>query len=140
MQKRKKQGRKYPPRPVITSADPQEREKWYRAADPAAPLDPRQFAGGVIQHPETGLYQCWISTNGLDVICVSAYRQQGPAQTDLKALKALISSGEIYDEEKTATLFEELRKHSDEKPRPLPDDLVREITRAILRAVVDKKP
>ncbi len=137
MQKRKKQGRKYPVRPVITSADSQEREEWYEAADPAAPLDPRQFAGGVIQHPETGLYQCWISTNGLDVICVSAYRQQEPAKADLKAIKALVSRGDIYDEEKTAALFEELKQRSDEKPRPLPDDLVRQITRAILRAVVD---
>ncbi len=139
MQKRKNQRRKYPQRPVITPANTQEYEEWYRAADSSAPLKPLQFAAGVIQHPDTGFYQCWISTNGLDVTCVSANYQKESAEANLRALKSLISSGDLYNEEKTASMFKKLEQNSDEKPRPLPDDLVREITRAILRAVVDKK-
>jgi hypothetical protein len=139
MQRRKKQGRKYPQRPVITSTNPQEREEWYQAADSTAPLEPLQFAAGVIQHPDTGFYQCWLSTNGLDVTCVSANYEKKSAEANLRALKSLITSGDLYNEEKTAAVFEKLEQNSNEKPRPLPDDLVREITRAILRAAVDKK-
>jgi hypothetical protein len=139
MQRRKKRGRKYPSRPVITPTTPQEFEAWYRAADSDAPLEPLQFAAGVIQHPDTGFYQCWLSTNGLDVICVCANYQEEAAEANLTLLKSLISSGDLYNEEKTAAVFEKLGQNSDEEPLPLPDDLVHEITRAILRAVVDKQ-
>jgi hypothetical protein len=140
MQKRKKRGRKYPLRPVTTPTNLREFEEWYRAADSHASLEPLQFAAGVLEHPDTGFYQCWLSTNGLDVICVSANYQKETAEANLKLLKSLISSGDLYNEGKTAAVFEKLEQNSDEKPRPFPDDLVHEITRAILRAVVDKKP
>jgi hypothetical protein len=138
MRKQKKHSRKYAPRQVIIPTTLQQREEWYKTTNPQAPLEDRQFAAGVIQHPVSGLYQPWISTNGLDVICVSAYYQQSAAEDDVQAFKALVTSGQIYDEEKTSALLEQQRQKSDEKPQPFPDDLVRQITRAILRRVVDQ--
>ena len=56
----------------------------------------------------------------------------------MRAIKALITSGDLYDDEKTTALFAQLKRNGDEEPHPLPDNLVRLITRRILRAVVDR--
>jgi hypothetical protein len=130
--------RKYPARPVITTRDSVVQKQWQQTTEEEAPFGPRQFAAGVVHHPHTGLYQVWLSTNGMDVISVSAHRAIIQAEADVRAIKALISSGDLYDDEKTAALFAQLKRESDEEPCQLPDNLVRLITRSILRAVVDR--
>src|SRR2546421_2285776 len=131
-------GGKYPKYPVIKLNDAQESEALYDATISDAPLGPGHFAAGVIQHPVTQLYQTWLSTNGLDVACLSAHRDSALAEADLQEIKTLISSSDFYDDEKIIALFEKVHRGSDEEPRALPDDIVRQITREILRAVVDK--
>jgi hypothetical protein len=133
-------GRKYPKRQIITTTDPRKNEAFYDATDSNAPLEPGRYATGVIQHPTTKLYQVWLSTNGLDVTCLSAHRNLKHAEADKEAVKVLIKSGDLYNDEKLTALFQTLKKNSEEEPQPLPDELVREITRAILRTVVDKPP
>ena len=143
MQKRNRfarHGSKYPKRQVITMNDPGKSQEFYHATDVDAPLGLRQYAAGVIQHPVTKLYQVWLSTNGLDVTCLSAHHDVMRAEADKQEVKALISSGDFYDGEKITALFEKVKQGSDEEPSALPDALVREITRAILRAVVDRPP
>jgi hypothetical protein len=143
MQKRKRSdrlGKKYPKRQIITSNDPRKNEAFYTATDADAPLGLRQYAAGVILHPATKLHQVWLSTNGLDVTCLSAHHDPELAESDLQAVKALISSGNFYDEEQTVALFQMLKQNSDEEPSALPDDVVRQIAREILRAVVDRLP
>jgi hypothetical protein len=83
-------------------------------------------------------YQAWLSTNGLDVTSVSAHRATIQAEADVQAIKRLIASGDLYDDEKMMTFFAQLKQNSDEEPRPLPDNLVRLITRSIMCAVVDR--
>lgn len=134
---RRPPGQKYTPRPVITTRDTRVCERWQQSVEDEAPLDPRQFAAGWVQHPQTKLYQVWLSTNGLDVICISAHWDKIQAEADVRAIKLLIISGDLYDEEKTTTLIAQLKQGSSEEPRALPDDLVRRICRAVLRAVVD---
>src|SRR2546421_8493093 len=133
-------GGKYPKYPVIKLNDAQESEAFYDATVSDAPLESGHFAAGVIQHPVTQLYQTWLSTNGLDVACLSAHRDSVLAEADLQEVKALISSDDFSNDEKITALFEKLKQGSDEEPSALPDALVREITRAILRAVVDRPP
>lgn len=129
---------KYPKRQVITTNDPAMSEAFYKKTDADAPLGPRLYAAGVIQHPTTKLHQVWLSTNGLDVICLSAHHDARRADADGQEVKALISSGDLYNGEKLATLLQKLRQGSDEEPCALPDELVRRITRKILQAVVDR--
>lgn len=131
-------GRKYPKHPVIKLNDTQESEAWYDATISDASLGPGHFAAGVIQHPVTQLYQTWLSTNGLDVACLSAHRDSARAVADLQEIKTLISSSDFYDDEKIMALFEKVHQGSDEEPSALPDALVHEITRTILRAVVER--
>ena len=131
-------GRKYPKRPIITTTDPKKSEAFYDITDADAPLEPGHYATGVIQHPTTKLYQVWLSTNGLDVTCLSAHQNAKQAEADKEAVKTLIKGGDIYDDEKLTTLFQKLKQGSEEVPQPLPDDLVRQITREILRTVADR--
>lgn len=135
---RSARSRKYPKYPVVTLKNVQESKAFYEAMIDIAPLSSGQFAAGVIEHPTTKLHQVWFSTNGLDVTCLSAHCDEGRAEEDLRAVKALIGSADFYDDEKIMALFKKLHQESDEKPCALPDDLVRAIIREILRAVVDR--
>ncbi len=140
MQKRRRftrSGKKYPTRQVTTTNNAETNQAFYDKTDADAPLEPHMYAAGVIQHPVTKLYQVWLSTNGLDVICLSAHRNLKQTEKDKQEVKELISSGDLYNNEKLTTLLQKLKQGSEEEPQPLPDDLVREITRAILRTVVD---
>ena len=141
MQKRNRftrSGKKYPKRQVITTSNAEKSKVFYAKTDADAPLEPPMYAAGVIQHPITQLYQVWLSTNGLDVICLSAHHSQEQAEKDKQEVKILISNGDLYNDEKLTALFQRLKQESDEKPKPLPDEIVQQITREILRAVVDR--
>ena len=128
---------KYSPRPVLTTNDPQAVAAFYQQTDAATPLGPRQTVAGCVQHPTTSWYQVWISTNGYDVICLSAHARQRDAERDIQEIKAVLGSEDYYQETKVAALLQRLKNGSGAEPQPLPDSLVRQITRAILHAVVD---
>ncbi|HXR65832.1 MAG TPA: hypothetical protein VN729_07910 [Ktedonobacteraceae bacterium] len=128
---------KYTPRLVLTTRNRNVIEAFYRSSEDEAPLDPGRCAMGMIQHPATNLYQVWISTNGLDVICLSAHRRMMRAETVQRELKVFLQSGDLYRVDKADAFFAHLHEESDEEPRTLPDNLVRQIGRAILRRVVD---
>ena len=122
-------------RRILRTQNPQARTRFYAQADNQALLGPRHFVAGFIQHPATKLYQVWLSTNGLDLTYLSAHRVQAVAENDVQAVKAVLSSQDIYDEAKLADLFKRLEEASDEKPQPLPDDLVMRIIQAIRKSL-----
>lgn len=114
------------------------KQTFYQRTDPTAPLAPLEFVVGLVQHPHTGLFQVWISTNGLDVISISARQRIMDADADIQAIKTVLSSQAIYDESKLTELFTRLEATSDEKPQPLPDDLVRRICQAIQQSCIER--
>jgi hypothetical protein len=116
---------------VLTTRNAQVKQAFYRRTDPTAPLAPRQFVVGLVQHPHTGFFQVWISTNGLDIISVSAHRRIMDAETDIQAIKAVLGSQDIYEEEKVAALFAQLAAETDEEPCPLPEQVVKQLCQAI---------
>ena len=89
---------------------------------------------------ESGCSPVWLSTNGLDVILLCSRRRRADAETDLQAVKAVLGSLDFYDERKVAALLQQLTARSDETPCPLPDDLVRQICREIVRTVAHRSP
>lgn len=129
--------KKYPPRRVMTTNDPKTRQAFYATTDSQAPLAERQLAVGLVQHPDTGLHQVWLSTNGLDITCLAAYRDPGCAEVVLEELEAFLRTPDVYDDDKCATLLQKIQAAGDGEPHPLPDTVVREIGRGILRQVVD---
>ncbi len=128
------------PRPIQTTNDSKERAAFYAATDASAPLEQNQFAAGIVQHSESDLYQTWLSTNGLDVTCLCAHRDQAEADAALRALTAFLRSPQVHDPDAATALFTRLGQSGDEPPRPFPDSQVRQIGRGILRHAVDGPP
>lgn len=130
---------KYRGRKVLTTRDPQKTSKFYVATDAEAPLAHNQFVVGTAQHPDTRLFQIWLSTNGLDVTCLAACASEQLAD-ELKAkLQAFLKTLGVYDPDACTTFFGELRAEAGgAEPQPFPDDLVHQIGRQILRMVVDR--
>lgn len=127
-------------RKVSATSNPAVRAAFYAETDHAdETLAENQVAAGIILHPKNRLWQLWLSTNGLDVTCLAAYRDQVRAEKAHGQLKAFLGSQAAYESEKCADLFGRLRAEGDGEPALLPDDLVRVIGRQIVRERVDGK-
>ena len=81
----------------------------------------------------------WVSTNGLDLNYLCAHRDKTKAEEAVEAFKRFASTGDIYDPEKVAVLYEQLIKAGDAEPEPLPDATVKQIGREILHMVINMK-
>lgn len=123
---------------VVTTSDPVLQVELYRQTDQAIPLGLLEKMVGITQHPETGLYQVWISTIGFDIVSVSARLDLENAERDLQAIKNVLESRGYYDALKVEALLTGLCDESDSQPHPFPDELVRKLTRDILRMVIER--
>jgi hypothetical protein len=127
---------KYPKQPVIPIRDPREQKAFFQATDAQAPLGPHQLAAGYIQHPDTGFWQVWISTNGLDITQVAAFQQPAKAAGAIEILQKEAKNGSLANPSLVTGLFKFFEQESDGQARPLPDDLVRKLVRDILHHVI----
>jgi hypothetical protein len=128
---------KYPKRLITTVSEPKEREAFYQATDEKAPLGPYQIAAGTVQHPDTGFWQVWISTNGFDFTQLAAFKENYKAVNAMDLIKKEVATGNFSDEDLVVAFYEFLREESDEEPRMLPDDVVRKLGRDILHRVIE---
>ena len=128
---------KYPKRPVTVVSEPKEREAFYQATDEEAPLGPNQIAAGTVQHPDTGFWQVWISTNGFDFTQLAAFKEEHKATNAVALIQKEVAAGNFFDEDLVVAFHLFLEEQSDEKPRMLPEDLVRKLGRDILHKVIE---
>ncbi len=139
MKKKKRiTGSKYPKRSVITTQDRLVREAFYQATNEEAPLEPGQIATGTIQHPDTGLWQVWVSVNGLDFTQLAAFKQQAKANGAVEIINLEKQRGTLSNPAFVRGLFEFLEKESDSEVRPLPDELIRKLARDILHQTISQ--
>lgn len=136
-QRGQRRGGKYPKRPVITTRDPATRGAFYRATDQDAPLGKYQLAVGAVRHPETGLWQVWLSTNGLDILCLAAFREEQKAINAVTIIQREGRTSHFGNQEIVNELFEFLAEESDDTPQLLPDELVRRLVRDIVHSVIE---
>lgn len=123
---------------VVTTNDPTLQAELYRQTNQDALLSPRQTMVGITQHPDTGFYQIWISTNGFDITSISAHLSVERAEQDLQVVKNVLGSQDYYDANTIEALLVKLSEESDSQPHPFPDELVRRITQNILRMVAER--
>lgn len=123
---------------VVTTNDPALQAELYRQTNQDALLSLRQTVAGIAQHPDTGLYQTWISTNGFDVTSISAHLRAERAEQDLQAVKSILGSQDYYDANRIEALLVKLSEESNSQPQPFPNELVRGITQDILRMVTER--
>lgn len=117
---------------LFTTKNSQVKQAFDQRTDPTAPLAPNQFVVGLIQHPQTGLFQVWLSTNGLDITNLSAHRRIMDAEMDLQMMKDALGSQDFYDTQKLEALLQQLKEESDEQPQPFPESLVKQICQGIV--------
>ncbi len=133
-----KQRKKYPAARIETTNNPKKKQDFYETTDADAPLDEHQFVAGMAQHPDTGLFQTWVSTNGLDITFLCAHRDKVRAEKACQELKAFLGSQAVFEDGAYERLFGRLKDSGDGDPQPLPDAMIRQITRAILRRVAHR--
>ncbi len=80
-----------------------------------------EVAGGIVQHPQTKLWQIWMMIDG-PCTFIAAYRDPVQAQRNLETI---ISVSRIRGSEaKAAVLYQRVRSQADGEPRQLPYDMM----------------
>jgi hypothetical protein len=78
-------------------------------------------AGGIVQHPETKLWQIWMMIDGPCTV-IAAYRDPAKAQSNLETI--ISSSRRGGSETKAAMLYQQVRLQADGEPKQLPYDMM----------------
>lgn len=117
--------------------NPQKQMQLFAEADKHAVLGKYQLAAGTWQHPQTGLWQVWMSTAGSDITWLSAYHDRARAEQDVEAYKQFCATEAVYDPEKCATFFQQLIANGDAEPEQMNAVEVANITKRIHETVFD---
>ncbi len=80
-----------------------------------------EVAGGIVQHPETNLWQIWMMIDG-PCTFISAYRDPVKAQSSLETIISVSRKG--GPETKAAMLYQRVRSQADGEPKQLPYDMM----------------
>ena len=127
---------KYPQRQVVNTRDQDTREAFYAATDADAPLGAYQLAAGYLRHPQSGLYQVWLSTNGLDITPLAAFREEAKAGAMVELIQQEGQAGHLTDPEIVHDFFAFMREESDGEVLLFSDDQVRKVGREMLHRVI----
>lgn len=90
-------------------------------------INPSAIATGAIQHPNTGLWQVWISLYGTDLTQWAAFETESQALHWMRKIGGAYSSNTFQTSEQVADLIQAASDAGGHDTLPLPDDLVREI-------------
>jgi hypothetical protein len=99
-------------------------EASFRPFTPANRERPRgiaEVAGGIVQHPETKLWQIWMMIDG-PATFIAAYRDPAKAQSNLETIISVSRKG--GSEAKAATLYQQVQSQADGEPKQLPYDMM----------------
>ena len=80
-----------------------------------------EVAGGIVQHPETKLWQIWMMIDG-PVTFLAAYRDPMVAHRNLETIIGVSRKG--GSNAKAALLYQRLRSQADGEPKELPYDMM----------------
>ncbi len=80
-----------------------------------------EVAGGIVQHPETKLWQIWMMIDG-PATFIAAYRDPAKAHSNLETIISASRKG--GSEAKAALLYQRVRSQADGEPKQLPYDMM----------------
>jgi hypothetical protein len=80
-----------------------------------------EVAGGIVQHPETKLWQIWMMMDG-PATFLAAYRDPGAAHRNLETIFSVSRKG--GSDAKAAVLYQRVRSQADGEPKELPYDMM----------------
>jgi hypothetical protein len=85
------------------------------------PLGIGEVAGGIVQHPETKLWQIWMMMDG-PATFLAAYRDPAIAHKNLETIIHVSRKG--GSDAKAALLYQRVRSQADGEPKELPYDMM----------------
>lgn len=80
-----------------------------------------EIAGGIVQHPETKLWQIWLMIDG-PATFIAAYRDPAVAHSNLETIILISRRG--GSEAKAEQLYQQVRSQADGEPKQLPYDML----------------
>ncbi len=92
-------------------------------------------AVGMVQHPETGYWQVWVSTIGQRILSVAAFQQSEKANDVVTLIQQEAQAGGLVQPDVVAALFGFLNQNSEVKPQDLPADLEANLLNEINRKI-----
>jgi hypothetical protein len=99
-------------------------EAFFQPFTPANNEKPRgigEVAGGIVQHPETKLWQIWMMMDG-PATFLAAYRDPAKAHRNLETIISVSRKG--GSDAKAALLYQRVRSQADGEPKELPYDMM----------------
>ena len=103
-----------------------DQNEWERARAQQR-MDKCHIAAGVVQHPDTGVWQTWISLDGTEITLISSHYDQQVAENVVADLKTAAQMGAVDTPADVARRFVELHAPGDLEPQPLPQATMRAI-------------
>ena len=97
---------------------------YFQPFSPANSEKPRgigEVAGGIVQHPETKLWQIWMMMDG-PATFLAAYRDPAKAHRNLETIIHVSRKG--GSDAKAALLYQRVRSQADGEPKELPYDMM----------------
>jgi hypothetical protein len=87
-----------------------------------------QYGAGGAQHPETLMWQLWITFDGQFINWVAAYRHQAKIDAAMQRLQEIGGQGDLFDEARVRTVLDRLYAEREAEPQLMPstiEDVIR---------------
>jgi len=87
-----------------------------------------QYGAGGAQHPETQMWQLWITFDGSIINWVAAYRNQSKIDAAMQQLQEMGGQGDLFDESSVKAMLNRLYDGRDAEPQSMPsgiEDIIR---------------
>lgn len=92
----------------------------WKISDSLTPDAYFQFATNGYLHPETQLWQLWLSFDGENINWVAAYRSEERITQAREEMQQHIQPGEKWNRQKALMLLDELYAQREFEPKPMP--------------------
>jgi hypothetical protein len=87
-----------------------------------------QYGAGGAQHPETRMWQLWITFDGSTINWVAAYHNQSKIDAAMQHLQEMGGQGDLFDESRVKAVLNRLYDGRDAEPQAMPggiEDIIR---------------
>lgn len=139
-EKRKKRARRTMKLQVKTVKNGSEEiDRLYAEADRHTILAADQIIAGTWQHPRTGLWQVWVSTAGIEVTWIGAYREKARATRAAATLETAWRRGDFASFDQAQRVLEQIVTEGDALPEEMREQEVIAITNHIRSMVLERK-
>jgi hypothetical protein len=82
-----------------------------------------QYGAGGAQHPETLMWQLWVTFDGQHINWVAAYRNQSKINVAMQQIQEIGGQGDLFDEARVTAVLNRLYDGREAEPQPMPGEI-----------------